>query len=86
VSGLRQAAEDCPAMRRALGFALVRGGQMLMSFITHLEHAAAASITTELTVWRWCLPTARCRFRPVPRCWRRCWPGGAARKIVMSGK
>ena len=27
--------------------------------------------------WRWWLPMARCRFRPVPRCWRRCWPGGA---------
>jgi site-specific recombinase XerD len=27
--------------------------------------------------WRWWLPVARCRFRPVPRCWRRCWPGGA---------
>lgn len=26
--------------------------------------------------WRWWLPMARCRFRPVPRCWRRCWPGG----------
>ncbi|MGH3841328.1 MAG: tyrosine-type recombinase/integrase [Pseudonocardiaceae bacterium] len=27
--------------------------------------------------WRWWLPMARCRFRPVPRCWGRCWPGGA---------
>ena len=27
--------------------------------------------------WRWWLPMARCRFRPVPCCWRRCWPGGA---------
>ena len=27
--------------------------------------------------WRWWLPMARCRFRPAPHCWRRCWPGGA---------
>ena len=50
VSGLRQAAEDYLAMRRALGFALVREGQMLMSFISALEQAGAASITTELAV------------------------------------
>ncbi|HTP14496.1 MAG TPA: tyrosine-type recombinase/integrase [Streptosporangiaceae bacterium] len=50
MGGLRQAAEDYLAMRRSLGFALVREGQMLMSFITHLEQAGAASITTELAV------------------------------------
>jgi len=50
VSGLRQAAEDYLAMRRGLGFALVREGQMLMSFISYLEQAGAGSITTELAV------------------------------------
>ena len=50
MTGLRQAAEDYLAMRRALGFALVREGQMLMSFISALEQAGAASITTELAV------------------------------------
>jgi integrase/recombinase XerD len=67
VSGLRQAAEDYLAMRRALGFTLVRDGQMLMSFISTLEQAGAASITTELAV------TWAVRTRPGvnPACWNR---------------
>jgi integrase/recombinase XerD len=50
MSGLRQAAEDYLAMRRALGFSLEGQGRLLISFIDYLEQAGATSITTDLAV------------------------------------
>ncbi len=50
MTGMRQAADGYLAMRRALGFSLVREGRWLMSFIGYLEQQGAAHITTELAV------------------------------------
>jgi hypothetical protein len=50
VTGIRQAAADYLAMRRALGFSLLRDGRWLMNFIDYLEQQGAAHITTELAV------------------------------------
>ena len=47
MSRLRQAAEDYLAMRRSLGYKLQGEGRLLMDFISHLECAGAATVTTE---------------------------------------
>jgi integrase/recombinase XerD len=50
MSDLRQAVSDYLAMRRALGFSLVREGQWLMDFADYTGQAGSACITTELAV------------------------------------
>ena len=50
MSELRRAVGDCLAMRRALGFSLVREGRWLMDFVGHLEQAGSGHVTTELAV------------------------------------
>ena len=50
MSDLRQAVSDYLAMRRALGFSLVREGRWLMDFAGYLEQAGSARITTDLAV------------------------------------
>jgi integrase len=50
MSDLRQAVSGYLAMRRALGFSLVREGQWLMDFADYTEQAGSACITTELAV------------------------------------
>jgi integrase/recombinase XerD len=67
MSDLRQAVSDYLAMRRALGFSLVREGQWLMSFADYLEQAGSACITTELAV-TW---AARTRAGVNPAHWNR---------------
>lgn len=47
MSGLRTAAEDYLAMRRALGFKLGLQGRLLMQFIDHLERRGLETVTTE---------------------------------------
>jgi integrase len=50
MSPLRQIAEDYLKTRRALGFSLENHGQLVLSFIDHLEQANAACVTTGLAV------------------------------------
>jgi integrase/recombinase XerD len=50
MSALRQAASDYLAVRRALGSKLEGYPRLLDSFITYLEAAGAATVTTELAV------------------------------------
>ncbi len=50
MSELRQAVSDYLALRRALGFSLVREGRWLMDFAGYLEQAGSGHITTELAV------------------------------------
>ena len=50
MTDLRQALHDYLAIRRALGFKLQRVGQMLPGFVTYMEQAGAATITTELAL------------------------------------
>jgi integrase/recombinase XerD len=50
MSDLRRAVGDYLAMRRALGFSLVREGRWLMDFAGYLEQAGSAHVTTELAV------------------------------------
>jgi integrase/recombinase XerD len=50
MTDLRQALDDYLAIRRALGFKLQRVGQMLPGFVTYMEQAGAATITTELAL------------------------------------
>jgi len=57
MSGLRGAAEDHLAIRRAMGFKLARGEGLLFDFVEFLQAQGAATITTELCL-RWAtLPT-----------------------------
>lgn len=58
VIGLRQAAEDYLAIRRALGFKLVNQGRLLMEFIDYLERAGATRLTTAVAV-AWAREPAR---------------------------
>jgi len=58
MSGLRQAAEEYLAMRRALGFKLTTQGRHLMSFIGYCEARGAGHITTELAL-SWATQTRR---------------------------
>ena len=50
MSDLRRAVGDYLAMRRALGFSLVREGRWLVDFAGYLEQAGSARVTTELAV------------------------------------
>jgi integrase/recombinase XerD len=50
VTGLRQAAEEYLAIRRALGFQLVNQGRLLMEFVDYLEHAETTRLTTTMAV------------------------------------
>jgi integrase/recombinase XerD len=50
MSDLRQAVGDYLAMRRSLGFSLVREGRWLLDFACYLEQAGSAHVTTELAV------------------------------------
>jgi integrase/recombinase XerD len=58
MTGLRAAAEEYLAMRRALGFKLITQGRHLMSFIGYCEARHAGHITTELAL-SWAIQTAR---------------------------
>jgi integrase/recombinase XerD len=50
MSGLNQAVEDYLTTRRALGFKLERHGRLLPHLVGYLEHAGAATVTTELAL------------------------------------
>jgi len=50
MTDLREALDDYLAIRRALGFKLQRVVQMLPGFVTYMEQAGAATITTELAL------------------------------------
>ncbi|MEV2226788.1 tyrosine-type recombinase/integrase [Nocardia vinacea] len=50
MSGLRRAAEDYLAMRRALGFKLTTQAAQLMSFVGYCESAGTDRITSELAL------------------------------------
>jgi integrase len=52
MSGLRDAAGDYLAVRRAMGFKLARGEGLLFDFVAFLDAQGAATITTELCL-RW---------------------------------
>ena len=56
--GLRRAAEEYLATRRALGFVLSTQGRLLMDFVNHCERHAIATVTTDVAV-SWALGTAR---------------------------
>lgn len=58
MSILRQATIDYFAVRRALGFKLVRSEKLLGQFIAHLEQRGEVSITTEMAVAWAILPQA----------------------------
>jgi integrase len=50
MSGLRAAAEDYLAIRRALGFKMGRPAPLLRQFVAFLEQAGASTVTIELAV------------------------------------
>jgi hypothetical protein len=50
MSGLRQAADEYLAMRRALGYTLATQGRILMSFTASMDAAGREVITTEAAV------------------------------------
>ena len=50
MSILRQASTDYFAVRRALGFKLIRSEKLLRQFITYLEQRGETRITTEMAV------------------------------------
>ncbi|HXR21612.1 MAG TPA: tyrosine-type recombinase/integrase [Acidimicrobiales bacterium] len=50
MTGLRVAAEDYLALRRALGFKLIEAERMLTSFVSHLESRGAPTVTVELAL------------------------------------
>jgi integrase len=50
MSALQQSLADYLAVRRALGYKLVRPGKLLAQFLEFLEDAGAATITTELAL------------------------------------
>ena len=58
MSVLRQASTDYFAIRRALGFTLVRSEKLLAQFITYLEDHDEARITTATAVAWATLPQA----------------------------
>ena len=47
MSALRQALADYLALRRALGFGLLRSEKLLNQFFDHLENSGAATVTIE---------------------------------------
>jgi integrase/recombinase XerD len=56
--GLRRAAEEYLATRRALGFVLSTQGRLLMDFVAHCERHAIATVTTDAAV-SWAIDTTR---------------------------
>jgi integrase/recombinase XerD len=50
MTGLRPAAEEYLAIRRALGFQLVNQGRLLMEFVDYLEQAGTTRLTTAMAV------------------------------------
>jgi integrase/recombinase XerD len=58
MSGLRLAAEEYLAMRRALGFKLTTQGRHLMSFVAFCEERGAGRVTADLAI-EWAARTAR---------------------------
>jgi integrase/recombinase XerD len=60
--GLRQAAEEYLATRRALGFTLSTQGRLLMDFVAYCEQHAVATVTTDVAL-AWATGTARSRDR-----------------------
>jgi integrase/recombinase XerD len=58
MSGLRSAAEEYLAMRRALGFKLTTQGRHLMSFVAFCEERGAGRVTADLAI-EWATRTAR---------------------------
>ena len=56
--GLRRAAEEYLATRRALGFVLSTQGRLLLDFVDHCERHAVSAVTTDVAV-SWALGTAR---------------------------
>jgi integrase/recombinase XerD len=56
--GLRQAAEEYLATRRALGFVLSTQGRLLMDFVAHCERHAIVTVTTDAAV-SWAIDTTR---------------------------
>jgi hypothetical protein len=56
--GLRQAAQEYLATRRALGFVLSTQGRLLLDFVDHCERHAIATVTTDAAV-SWAIGTAR---------------------------
>ena len=58
--GLRRAAEEYLATRRALGFMLSTQGRLLLDFVDHCERHAIATVTTDVAV-AWAIGTTRSR-------------------------
>jgi len=50
MTGLRRAAEDYLAMRRALGFKLTTQGRQLMSFVNYCESRGSDRIASDLAL------------------------------------
>jgi integrase/recombinase XerD len=67
VSRIRQAAEDCLCLRRALGYALEDAGRLLMDFVEFAERTEADTLTTGLAV-AWAIRT---RAEVNPAHWHR---------------
>jgi hypothetical protein len=61
VTGLRRAAEDYLAVRRALGFKLTTQATQLMSFVDYCESRGSSRITSHLA-------PPRSRGKPLPPC------------------
>lgn len=76
MTGLRSAAEDYLAVRRALGFQLIGAGRLLRQFVGFTETVGAERITTQLAV-RWATlppggsPTWHAQRLAVVRCFAR---------------
>jgi integrase/recombinase XerD len=60
--GLRQAAEEYLATRRALGFVLSTQGRLLLDFVDHCERHAIVTVTTDAAV-AWAIGTTRSQDR-----------------------
>ena len=62
MSPLRQALDGYLAVRRSLGYKLARPEKLLAQFITYLEDAGAATITTELALGWATLPASHANW------------------------
>ena len=67
MTGLRRAAEDYLAMRRALGFKLTTQGRQLMSFVDYCESRGSDRIAT---TWRWSGRRRPAAAAPTTATWR----------------
>ena len=59
-AGLRQAAEEYLATRRALGFVLSTQGRLLMDFVAYCDRHAVSTVTTDVAL-AWAIGTTRSR-------------------------